>query len=433
MTGHPDDISAPTRRAGLARIERFAPRMGRKYASRRNYDLGPSNHRHVSQLSPWVRHRLVLERELVATALSTHGYESAEKFVQEVCWRTYWKGWLELRPAVWDDYREAVRTGLASIDSNGELAQRWHDATNGTTGIDCFDAWARELTGNGYLHNHARMWFASIWIFTLDLPWALGADFFLRHLVDGDPASNTLSWRWVAGLQTRGKTYLARASNIDKFTEGRFPVPEHLATIAPPLSEAVTYSPQPLGDGGVPDPALPTLLLLHDDDLYPESLPVQGTVRHVAGYSSVDDRSPLDIGEAARRFASEAIDDGLQRAGNHHRAPTERLERSAAVDRVLTLVNEYALGQVVTPWAPVGPAAETLRRIEVALSDRKVRLVRLRRRWDSDLWPRATKGFFAFKQHIPTILDKHGLANHQPPERSPRRSRYLRRTGGRGS
>ncbi len=66
----------------------------------------------------------------------------------------------------------------------------------------------------GYLHNHARMWFASIWIFTLRLPWELGADFFLRHLLDGDPASNTLSWRWVGGMQTMGKTYLARADNI---------------------------------------------------------------------------------------------------------------------------------------------------------------------------------------------------------------------------
>ena len=50
------------------------------------------------------------------------------------------------------------------------------------------------------MHNHVRMWFASIWIFTLNLPWQLGADFFMQHLLDGDPASNTLSWRWVAGI-----------------------------------------------------------------------------------------------------------------------------------------------------------------------------------------------------------------------------------------
>ena len=62
------------------------------------------------------------------------------------------------------------------------------------------------------------MWFASIWIFTLNLPWQLGADFFMQHLLDGDPASNTLSWRWVAGIQTKGKNYLARKSNIEKYS-----------------------------------------------------------------------------------------------------------------------------------------------------------------------------------------------------------------------
>ena len=65
------------------------------------------------------------------------------------------------------------------------------------------------LKENNYLHNHARMWFASIWVFTLDLPWQLGAEFFMKHLFDGDAAANTLGWRWVAGIQTQGKNYLA--------------------------------------------------------------------------------------------------------------------------------------------------------------------------------------------------------------------------------
>ena len=66
------------------------------------------------------------------------------------------------------------------------------------------------------------MWFASIWIFTLDLPWELGAEFFLKHLYDGDSASNTLGWRWVAGIQTPGKHYLASEWNIKKFTNNRY-------------------------------------------------------------------------------------------------------------------------------------------------------------------------------------------------------------------
>ena len=136
-------------------------------------------------------------------------------------WRSYWKGWLEHHPSVWPDYLEQVRSLLAEAAADDALALRYHAATAGETGIAVFDAWARELTGTGYLHNHARMWFASIWIFTLKLPWQLGADFFLRHLLDGDPASNTLSWRWVAGLHTPGKHYLARPDNIGRFAARR--------------------------------------------------------------------------------------------------------------------------------------------------------------------------------------------------------------------
>ena len=85
------------------------------------------------------------------------------------------------------------------------------------------------------------MWFASIWVFTLGLPWQLGADLFYRHLIDGDPASNTLSWRWVCGLHTRGKTYLARVSNILNYTDNRFSPHGQLAISAPPLSEARVF------------------------------------------------------------------------------------------------------------------------------------------------------------------------------------------------
>ena len=98
------------------------------------------------------------------------------------------------------------------------------------SGIPAMDAWTSELIETGYLHNHARMWYASIWIHTLKLPWTLGAEFFLRNLLDGDVASNTLSWRWVAGLHTVGKFYLAQKSNICKFTAGRLEVNIPLAT-----------------------------------------------------------------------------------------------------------------------------------------------------------------------------------------------------------
>ena len=212
----------PTRAAGLNRLNQFQPEMALSYARSRNTDFGPGRRPNVSCLSPWIRHRLISEQEVVSTALKAHSFDQAEKFIQEVCWRTYFKGWLEQRPQVWTAYCADRDAALETLESHEAMLAEYNAAIEGRTGIEGFDDWAKELVSTGYLHNHARMWFASIWIFTLRLPWELGADFFLRHLIDGDAASNTLSWRWVAGLHTKGKTYLARRSNIETYTDGRF-------------------------------------------------------------------------------------------------------------------------------------------------------------------------------------------------------------------
>ena len=233
------DHFPPNRIEALSRLKAFVPKAGRTYATRRNYDLGAGSHTGVSALSPYLRHRIVTEQDVLEAVLGAHSRQAAEKFVQEVFWRTYWKGWLEMRPEVWTRYQGGLRRALDDINTQSGLRANWEAACTGRTGIECFDAWAQELVATGYLHNHARMWFASIWIFTLRLPWELGADFFLRHLLDGDPASNTLSWRWVGGIQTVGKTYLARPDNIAKYTDGRFqPDPADLARSAHPLPSA---------------------------------------------------------------------------------------------------------------------------------------------------------------------------------------------------
>ena len=184
------------------------------YAKNRNYDYGPKNRSNVSHLSKYITHRVINEYDVINLALSEYSLSKIEKYVQEVFWRVYWKGWLEHRPQVWNDYYEYSDNNLNNDD--------YKKAIEGTTGIVCFDNWVEELVNENYLHNHTRMWFASIWIFTLNLPWQLGANFFMRHLLDGDSASNTLSWRWVAGLQTIGKPYIARAENIKHFTDNRF-------------------------------------------------------------------------------------------------------------------------------------------------------------------------------------------------------------------
>jgi deoxyribodipyrimidine photo-lyase len=374
----------PTRASGLTRLAAFTPSMGKAYAAHRNEDLGPGAHQAVSGLSPWLRHRLVTEEETVAAAVAGHGAQNAEKFIQEVLWRTYWKGWLEQRPSVWHDYTAAVAEAWAK--NAGDVAE----VEAGRTGIACMDAWARELVETGYLHNHARMWFASIWCFTLRLPWQLGADLFLRHLLDADAASNTLSWRWVAGLQTRGRHYVARAENIARYTGGRFnPVGE--------LNEA----PLPL-KAGPPEPmvALPApqtspqgrvALLVHEDDLMAETLPMgDAQVVAIGGIAVPEARSPGGCAPRAAAWARGALDDGLDRASRHFSVPAE------PVETVATWADTAGCKTVITPYAPTGWTADWLVATERDLAGRGIALHRIYRSWDSERWPHATRGFFAF-------------------------------------
>lgn len=196
-----DLIFPPKRLYALDRLKSFLPHAAQDYARGRNSDFGPNQPTSVSKLSPYIRYRMISEKEIIARIYSKHAPESVQKYIEEILWRTYWKGWLEFHPSLWDFYLDESTREKKLVDH-----QMLKKAEMGQVGIEGFDDWAKELIETGYLHNHARMWFASIWIFTLQLPWILGADFFLRHLIDADIASNTLSWRWVAGLHTQGKT-----------------------------------------------------------------------------------------------------------------------------------------------------------------------------------------------------------------------------------
>ncbi|MEO7431270.1 MAG: FAD-binding domain-containing protein [Dokdonella sp.] len=355
----------------------------------------------MSRLSPYLRHRLITEREVVAEVLRLHGAAASGKFVQEVLWRTYWKGWLDMRPAVWTrflDERERQRLGAHD-------ARTLDAAERGATGIDGFDDWARELVATGYLHNHARMWFASIWIFTLRLPWTLGADFFLRHLLDADAASNTLSWRWVAGLHTVGKIYLATADNIARCTNGRFS-PVGLVTAAAAVTDAFVVPPAivPLALNS-PD-NVPSLLLVTHEDMHPESVVPDGTT--VAAVVVAIDATLL-WGDKSREFAATAGDDTATRCDAHFRRTTTRsdtLDASTLIDAA----RAAGVRQIITARAPVGPVADALAALSGNLANAQITLVQLQRQWDSTFWPHATKGYFAFREHILALLHKEGLA-----------------------
>jgi hypothetical protein len=409
------DPFTPTRAAGLSALQAFVPAMGRRYANGRNTDLGPGRHKAVSMLSPYIRHRLVTEAEVVAAALAAHGPDAAEKFVQEVIWRGYFKGWLERRPQVWDSYRQGLEADRVALEVDRRLRRDVQRAMDGQTGLVCFDAWAAELVETGYLHNHARMWFASIWIFTLGLPWRVGADFFLRHLLDGDAASNTLGWRWVAGLHTRGKPYPARADNIATFTAGRFtPRPGDLAKVTEGLeaTEPDGLPPVlPLRPVLQPEAGRPSVLLITAEDCRVEDFDLSGLdLRGTATLAASHLRSPLPVSSAVARFEAGALADAAARAG-----ATAVLLRADDPGGLAGWAAGAGALQIVTPCIPRGPLFDWVEAARPGLAARGITLSEWRRDWDSLIWPHATAGFFKVRAQIPLILRRIDTAETGSP------------------
>lgn len=401
------NVSIPeaSRPAGLERIDRFMPSAGSDYARRRNFDFGPDNRGNVSMLSPYIRHRLVLESEVLRETLARHSRTAADKFIQEVFWRAYFKGWLEHHPDVWQNYINDLHALVERLDGDGDLSARYGAATTGQTGIDCFDAWVRELVGLGYLHNHARMWFASIWVFTLGLPWQLGADFLLRHLMDGDPASNTLGWRWVSGLHTKGKTYLARVSNITSYTDDRFNPLGQLAVNAPPLDDPQPVATREMRPAQAFDFDRPWLMLVTEDDGCMELGEYRRPPEAVLGLTATTRRSPLAVGQVASAFAGEAVVDAVERAAAHFGCPGDRFESSEWAPLMAATAEACGVDTVVAPFAPVGPTADALTEAIAPLEAHGIRVIEQRRAYDERAWPHAKRGYFRLKKQIPELLD----------------------------
>ena len=380
-------VLAITKQDATARLAEFLPHAGGAYAKRRNYDYGPGAHDHVSRLSGALARRTITEQEVIEQTLAAHSFGSSEKFVQEVFWRTYWKGWLEMRPSLWTDYQNAIDTGFAA-------SKMLEDALTGQTNIACFDAWQLELVETNYLHNHARMWFASIWIHTLGLPWQAGADFFMRHLIDGDAASNTLGWRWVAGLQTRGKAYGARADNIAQYTNGRFTpygdLQEDVVAIAGPENPPASPVRAPRHCGGTKP-----LLLVTPEDCQPETLALPDRPLAVAALPAdlVANRAPEVI-----RADQIAMSDGLARAKAHYK--TEQggvIATQDWQDDLTELMTATGADHIVMAFQPTGAWHDRITQSRLPIKE-------VMRAYDGLCWPHAKKGFFPFKEKIPHFI-----------------------------
>lgn len=393
MTGEFQSDFPSSREAALSRLDEFLSVAG-AYASKRNHVV--PGHPHVSRLSPATRTRLLLETEVCEVVRDRFPASQVEKFEQEVWWRLYWKGWLEQRPGTWDRYRRE----LAELS----WEERAMQVAAGESGVAIMDYFAKELVETGYLHNHARMWWAAFWIHVEKLPWQLGADFFLRHLIDGDAASNTLSWRWVAGLHTKGKSYLVRRSNLEKYVAPELLAAhsEGLSRLESPRAVELPFEEPPaigaIADATLPDP-LPERygLWVHDEDLLLEESPLASTAPHsVAAFVPLDLWRRENYSEGKCRFLSSALEDGLRRAEKHFSTASVFERSDVWIESLLDWAESSNLDAVVAMRPTVGPLADHWSEVEKVLADSGRHLVGVRRSSDAAAFPKATAGFFGF-------------------------------------
>ena len=373
----------------LNRLEDFSNNNLGKYAADRNFDPGPENRNNTSLLSQYISHRIIDEQETIRAAYQKFPFKKIEKFVQEVFWRTYWKGWLEMRPQVWDDYNQDLNNLQNELNSSN-----YKEAIEGNTKIPCFNDWVLELKEFGYLHNHARMWFASIWIFTLGLPWQLGADFFLKHLLDGDPASNTLGWRWVAGLHTKGKHYLASEWNINKFSAKKY---EHLNLNeqASAKHEDRSYDIQPILFDEINSEH--SLFVFHNLDCSLHLVEKEMNFNH---YALIDFTSLLK----KENYSPKVLDFKIK--SNQYLTTTlkEQFNSQTIIqnkDDLQTIIKEKNIKNIIFPYLAVGYENDFIKEIK-----KECNIYYLARDYDKYCWQFSTKGFFKFKEQIPKIMSK---------------------------
>ena len=372
-----------SRNGALKQLDTFINSELANYSFKRNFDLGPKDKSNVSCLSPYISHRLITEYEVAKSVLAKFPYPKVEKYIQEIFWRVYWKGWLELRPQVWTDFIEDLK-GLKEDDN-------YKKAINGETQIECFNDWVKELKENNYLHNHTRMWFASSWIFTLNLPWQKGAEFFIKHLFDGDAASNTLSWRWVAGLQTKGKHYVAQSWNISKFTNNKYKNVK-LNENALPVMDKREYKLNPLNF--IKEDNSNENLLLFENELNLEN-------KNLKKYKNIylvllsNDARRIKLGQKVLDYKSEIIND-----------QKKRFEDLQIIDELKfqTLADEINSFDVVHPCI-----GENFSFLNTIRKKQNLKFNFVLSEEDKFSWQFSNKGFFNFKNNIPKILTNFNL------------------------
>ena len=370
-----------SREKAIEKLNHFIENNLTDYSKLRNFDLGPEGRSNVSCLSPYITHGIISEKEIIKKSLDKFSFAKNEKFIQEVLWRTYWKGWLELRPNVWDDYLIELKKIREDFKDNKDYL----NAIKGKTNIGCFNYWVNELKENNYLHNHTRMWFASIWIFTLELPWQLGAEFFMKHLYDGDAASNTLGWRWVAGIQTQGKHYLASEWNIKKFTNNRFQNIKLNENAAPKVSEK-SYSIIKQNFSNLQNIEEKNLVIFENNLSFEITDFKENNFKKIYIISIKNEDRSIKLSEKSVKFKSLLINDQKQ-----------RLKDNSIESEVIDISEIKNVENCCGLYPTVGENLDYLNLNNIKLNF-------LYRNLDQFSWQYCNKGFFNFKNYIPKII-----------------------------
>ncbi|MDC0498790.1 hypothetical protein OAO21_06450 [Alphaproteobacteria bacterium] len=376
----------------------YLPKTGSYYRDNRNYSYDSNNKRNTtSLLSPYIRYRLLSEEDIIKKTLSINSFTKTEKFIQEIYWRTYWKGWLEHRPDVYDDYLTQRNELLKNLSNT----IKYQKAIEGETHLTFFNDWVKKIKKDGYLHNHIRMWFASIWIFTLELPWQLGANFFMENLLDGDPASNTLSWRWVAGIQTKGKHYLARKNNIIKY--GNLDINENikLNEQAVCLEDNKDYFAKDLVFDISENINLDSILIPTDDlnFILNNKLRFKNIFSGIPFNDYNDHKFTKQVKDHIKNITISNFKDN-----DFYRDYEYIIEFENYYQSFTDWTKTKNIKTIGLPYVPTGNWKKIYKKL--INNNPSINFVYLYRKYDMEAWKFANKGFFNFKKHIPELISK---------------------------
>ena len=352
------------------------------YKFKRNFDYGPPHH-NVSKISPYLRRRFLNEEEILRIVFKNHTINNIEKFIEEIFWRTYWRGWLESHPWIYEQYKLYNEEQFVPAK----------------TGIKCFDFWKEELLDTGYLHNHSRMWFASIWIFTLGYSWQSGANFFKNNLLDYCPASNTLGWRWVAGLQTIGKPYIAKADNIKLFTNERFyPQKE--------LKENYILNYQNITNGKSKD-----FIISYENKLKKcENLGVILNNNDLSLHQLFKEKKIVyDCCLFSKQHKNILINNFQKKIYEDIKNIEKDIVSVNNFKDIFRWIIDKNIKNLVLPYETIGNKILYKHKFLQKLTDLKVNFTFYLREWDANAFPYTTKGFFNFKKQIQNLLKKANL------------------------